>query len=527
MTFPLTQTFLQELPGNPLAGLAQADRVWGELRRAIAAEVEDPTLVQSQGAAMGEVLSDVIICGATLGVIVGLALVRRGWRVVLVERGTLRGRDQEWNISRRELAVLLELGLLELEELEAAIASEYNPARIAFVGSPDWWVRDVLNLGVSPRQLLATFKQKFLAAGGVLLEQTAVERVQVHPDGVSVRAGEHTLTGRILLDMMGHFSAIARQARRGAKPDGICLVVGSCAQGYAPNSSGDLMVSFTPIQNHCQFFWEAFPAAQGRTTYLFTYLDAEPDRPSLAWLLEEYLRLLPEYQQVDFDALQFERILFGVLPSYRQSPLQPAWDRILQVGDSSGSQSPLSFGGFGALLRHLERLVRGIDEALRADCLGRQDLALLHPYQPNLAVTWLFQRAMSVAVDQTLPPEQINRLLGTVFAAMAEAGEVTLKPFLQDVVQFSGLTQSLVSTGLRSPQTVAAVIPQVGVRALLDWSRHYAGLGGYAMLQAIAAVRPARPMSSASASASLLELQQVYRWQRRLDAWRYGSGADY
>ena len=42
----------------------------------------------------------------------GAALAQRGWRVALIERGILRGRDQEWNISRHELQVLLDLELL-------------------------------------------------------------------------------------------------------------------------------------------------------------------------------------------------------------------------------------------------------------------------------------------------------------------------------------------------------------------------------------------------------------------------------
>ena len=77
---------------------------------------------------------------------------------------------------------------------------------------------------------------------------------------------------------MGHFSPIVQQARKGDKPDGICLVVGSCAQGYTNNNTGDLIASFTPILNQCQYFWEAFPARDGRTTYLFTYVDDHPDR---------------------------------------------------------------------------------------------------------------------------------------------------------------------------------------------------------------------------------------------------------
>jgi len=39
---------------------------------------------------------------------------------------------------------------------------------------------------------------------------------------------------------------------------------------------------------------------------------------------------------------QVQRILFGWFPTYRASPLRPAFARVLQVGDASGIQSPLS-----------------------------------------------------------------------------------------------------------------------------------------------------------------------------------------
>ena len=164
---------------------------------------------------------------------------------------------------------------------------------------------------------------------------------------------------------MGHFSPIAKQARQGQKPEGVCLVVGSCGDGFEKNDTGDLIATISPIENRCQYFWEAFPAKDGRTTYLFTYVDAHPDRISLTDLTQEYLRLLPEYQNIDLGAIAFKRFLFGFFPSYSNSPLKMPWQRILAIGDSSGSQSPVSFGGFGSMMRHLPRLNEAINEALK------------------------------------------------------------------------------------------------------------------------------------------------------------------
>ena len=508
----LTAQILAAIPGDPLAGLRRADALWQAIRDN---SLPVPTVVQSSPDRLSRVDWDVVICGGTLGILVGAVLAQQGWRVALLERGELRGRAQEWNISRPELETFTRLGLLSEAELEQAIATVYNPARIQFGSGEPVWVNDVLNIGVDPVFLLDTLKQRFLAAGGTLLEHTPFQGITVHANGAAVQAGDRTFTTRLVIDAMGHFSAIARQARQGRKPDAVCLVVGTCATGFPANPTGDLIVSFTPIQNQCQYFWEAFPARDGRTTYLFTYLDADPQRLSLETLFDEYFRLLPDYQGVPLAQLQFQRALFGCFPCYRQSPLHLEWDRILPVGDSSGSQSPLSFGGFGAMVRHLQRLTTGINEALQADLLDRRALNALQPYQPNLSVTWLFQQTMSVGIHQTLPPDRINQLLAGIFADMADLGDPVLKPFLQDVVQFPALFQTLTRTTVQHPGLVLQVLPQVGVVSLLDWMRHYAGLASYtALYPVVKALQPwvrSRPP----------EMQ--YYGRRWLDALKYGA----
>lgn len=511
----LTEQILSQIPGNALEGLRRVDRLWQSLKDDT---IPIPQLVKQSDLPLGTLDWDVVICGGTLGILIGAALANLGWRVALIERGILRGRDQEWNISRKELEVFLELNLLSEEELEKAIATQYNPARVGFLGGKDIWVTDILNIGVDPVYLLETLKLKFLAAGGKLLENSPFQSAVIHPDGILVETSE-TLKTRLLVDAMGNFSPIVQQARQGQKPDSVCLVVGSCAKGFPENKTGDLIYSFTPVANQCQYFWEAFPARDGRTTYMFTYLDADPQRPSLEEFFGEYLRLLPEYQNVQLSQLEFVRALFGFFPSYRQSLVKMPFDRILPVGDSSGAQSPLSFGGFGAMVRHLQRLTNGIHQALECDRLTQNDLSLLQPYQPNLAVTWLFQRTMSVGINQKVAPEQINQLLSAVFLEMENLGDAVLKPFLQDVVQFPALTKALLKTQLSHPEIVIKIIPQVGILALIDWLLHYFNLAAYSALNQL----------GVSIQPWIKELPPVpkYYLQRWIDAWKYGSGGDY
>ena len=84
--------------------------------------------------------------------------------------------------------------------------------------------------------------------------------------------------------------------------------------------------------SHLQYFWEAFPAGSGpldRTTYLFTYMDAKPERPSIAEIMDDYWELLPRYQGKTVDDLEFLRILYGMFPTYRSSPVHTTFPRIL------------------------------------------------------------------------------------------------------------------------------------------------------------------------------------------------------
>ncbi|AFY70543.1 FAD dependent oxidoreductase [Thalassoporum mexicanum PCC 7367] len=532
--------FLAKVPEqNALESLKRADAFWQAYRTG---NISTPEVVQKSNEAIGELDVDVLVCGGTLGIFMGTALAKLGWRVALLEKGKLQGRAQEWNISRQELQTFVDLELLTPEQLDQAIATTYNPGRVGFNGGKELWVRDVLNIGVDPVFLLETLKQQFLAHGGKLLEYAAFQTATVHSDGVKVsyqlnqpdqpdsQSKIATISGRLLLDVMGHFSPIARQARSqttgNIRPDGVCMVVGTCAQGIPTKDYGDLIYTFTPIINQCQYFWEAFPARDGRTTYMFTYVDAHPDRPSFSDLFADYLHWLPKYQDVELDQIQPQRSLYGFFPAYKQAPLPIAWPRILQVGDSSGSQSPLSFGGFGAMVRHLSRLTQGIDRALASNSLAESDLQLLQPYQPNISVTWLFQKTMSVGVNENIEGDRINYLLSTVFECMEKLGEPVLKPFLQDVVQFSGLTQAMLSMYFKDPILVAKIVGQVGIGELLSWSKHFLGLGGYSLLNSLLPYKPQASDRAANLIKSLSP-QQQFKWQQRIAAWHYGSGGDF
>ncbi|XP_017428316.1 uncharacterized protein LOC108336390 isoform X2 [Vigna angularis] len=460
-----------------------------------------PGLFGSSGLAdRAEGSYDVLVCGGTLGIFVATALCSRGLRVAIVERNVLKGREQEWNISRKELLELVEVGVLEEDDIERATAVKFNPNRCGFERKGDIWVSDILNLGVSPEKLIEIVKTRFLSLGGVIFEQCSVSCINVYEDA-AIRGGQ--------------------------KPDGVCLVVGTCARGFKTNSTSDVIFSSSSIKkvgdSKAQLFWEAFPAGSGpldRTTYMFTYVEPQPESPKLEELLDEYWDLMPEYQGVSLDNLEILRVIYGIFPTYRESPLPASFNRVLQFGDASGIQSPVSFGGFGSLTRHLGRLSAGIHEAIDGDYLDSYNLSLLNPYMPNLSASWLFQRAMSAKKQSNVPADFINELLYSNFSCMQRLGDPVLRPFLQDVVQFGPLSKTLGLVMLTNPQILPSIFKQVGVPVLVDWSRHFVGLGYYTFLSTFAdpIVRPL---------VHTLPSKMSFQLKRHLEAWKYGAGLDY
>ncbi|KAL8457151.1 hypothetical protein ACS0TY_035118 [Phlomoides rotata] len=471
---------------------------------------------------------DVLVCGGTLGIFIATALSSRGLRVGIVEKSTLRGREQEWNISRKELLELAEVGVLTEDDIDNVTSSSFNPNRCGFEGKGEIWVNDILNLGISPAKLIETVRKRFDGLGGVIFEGCSVSNISIYEDAAVLQLADgKILSSRLIIDAMGNFSPIVKQIRRGRRPDGVCLVVGSCCRGFKENTTSDVIYSSASVksvgQSVAQYFWEAFPAGSGpldRTTYMFTYLSPEPGSPLLEELLEDFWDLMPQYQSVSLADLEILRVIYGIFPTYRDSPLPASFDRVLQFGDASGIQSPVSFGGFGSLTRHLGRLSSGILEAINNDFLDSHSLSLLNPYMPNLSASWLFQRAMSAKKQSNISPSFINELLHANFESMQKLGDPVLRPFLQDVIQFGPLVKTLGLVMLSRPLILPSIFKQVGLPVLLDWSGHFVMLGNYTILSSYIdpLIRPLLKRFPA---------KMRYEWKQKLEAWKYGSGLDY
>lgn len=579
------------------AGLQAIDRAWERVRNG--PYQEPPSFVREMDGCLpgGRPPEfDAVVCGGTLGIFVATALQRRGLHVCVLERGKLAGRAQEWNISLKELQELVAAGALDAADIDGAtrspkrgevfraddqdalVAVHFGSVRAGFnndefapSGSGDArlqevWIDGVLNAGIRPFVAVKRARERFEAAGGTVREGIDVVGLDVYSNGAQLRlgsstggnTGDQTLSAKLVLDAMGNQSPISRQARGTARPFGICIVVGTTACGFELNNNmADLIYTNTDLWEgdvpegdpdgplgspRKQYYWEAFPTGSGlgdRTTYLFSYMDADSRRKSVEQQLEDYWDLLPTYQRhncrafaagksveeaVESGELKLKRVLYGFFPTYKDSPLPPVASRVLAVGDASGIQSPLSFGGFGALTRNLLRITNAVVEAISADTLTKDDLATVNSYLPNQAATWMFQRAMMVPVGDKRPKGFVNRLLRTNFQIMSDLGLEVLKPFNQDVIQPRPLGRVLMEAVARDPLNIPLLVQHIGPVALADWMVHMGAMVSFDLAHHLLG----EPLRLAAARLDESgEKRTAFRLRRLADQWEFGAGQDY
>ncbi len=80
----LTEQILSQQPDNVLERLRGADKFWTALR---SQQLKVPQVVTESKETLGETDWDLVICGGTLGILLGAACAKLGWRVALIERG--------------------------------------------------------------------------------------------------------------------------------------------------------------------------------------------------------------------------------------------------------------------------------------------------------------------------------------------------------------------------------------------------------------------------------------------------------
>jgi lycopene cyclase CruA len=390
----------------------------------------------------------------------------------------------------------------------------------------------VLNVNVDAEKLLRLCGEQVQKCGGDIFEFTEFARVHIWSEGLTVEArnlktgAPVRLSGRICVDAMGSASPIARQLAGGEPFDSVCPTVGAVLEGFEPGvwdrQLGDVLYSHGDISRGRQLIWELFPGkGEELTFYLFYYHALHPQNPgSLLDLYEDFFAILPEYKRCDPEKLTFKKATFGYIPA--GSALDPkkrrvAFDRLLAIGDAASLQSPLVFTGFGSLVRNLPRLCELVHTALQHNLLKAADLELVRAFQSNVAVTWLFARAMMVPTGRRLNPERINAILNTYFGILAESPAEVVETFLKDRLGWLEFNKLALQAAFKNPALLTWAIDLIGPATLGRWLPAYARFSCDALVSALLSGWVPGLVRSGQ---RLLERTSPRLWYRLL-AWSY------
>ncbi|GAB4218310.1 MAG: hypothetical protein OHK0012_26680 [Synechococcales cyanobacterium] len=435
---------------------------------------------------------DLIVVGGALGSLYAAAMAVLGYRVVLLERLPFGRMNREWNISRLEWQTLVDVGLFTDAEVDSLILREYRDGFNKFfdahapIKAPVLHTPTVLNLAINAERLLHLCGEKILQHGGQIIDACEFVRAEVGRQAVRVEGRRResgdpvVLTARLLVDAMGTASPIAQQLYQGQAFQSVCPTVGAViqdgfAQGVWDSQFGDILASHGDISRGRQLIWELFPGPnQELTFYLFHYHQVHPENPgSLLELYEDFFTILPEYRRCDLDQLQWKKATFGYIPGRFHMPDTPHLDRVLLVGDAAAMQSPLSFTGFGSLVRNLPRLMDLSDTALRHDLVQGEDLRRIRAYQGNAAITWLFSRGMMVPTGMTLPPGQVNAMLNSFFDILAAEPPQVADSFIKDRAGWWDFNRMAVRAAVKNPRILLWIWQSVGWSGFRQWIPDY------------------------------------------------------
>ena len=426
---------------------------------------------------------DVLLAGGGLALVYGAYLARKGLRVAIFDRRRIGCGHREWNISRGELEPLVRSGLFSQEQVEELLLLQYDHGVVRWHGGGTHAVRHVLDCVIDAASLLTRLRGLASAAGATLLDHHALEGYAVGTGGVRVdldhQGARVSLTGRVLVDGLGAASPHARF-------DLVCPTVGGVLldldEGEGPRQMnprvGEILASTEDVEEGRQHIWEGFPAPGGRyTTYLFYYDEPASLGPQpLAALYERFFRTLGRYKT---GAARLEKATYGFIPAYsRLREMPAARDRVLLVGDAAARHSPLTFCGFGSMIRSFLQVADGLAECLERDRLSRRHLERLWREPPSLKVMGGLTLMMIPTRNQSARgPAEINRLLDAAFSTLAEMGDETYAAFVRDEIGFSDFMRFMQRTAKKRPTIYDEVFAHLSRGEIARWSMNLVRLG--------------------------------------------------
>lgn len=450
-------TILRERLGEEGAErLAHLDRVRGD-RRAMDRALPPPD-------ATATVDADVVFAGGGLSLLVAAEAARLGLRAVVIERSRAGAPHREWNASADELSPLVETEIFSRGELEHAVVGRYREGICSFHGGTPRVVRGVLDHAVDAKTLLSAARRACEVRGVRLIDGAAVDAIGAGPSAVRIGFGAQEIVARVMVDARGAASPYATA-------DLVCPTVGGVVYGLddVDPEIGDILVTTEHAgEDGRQHVWEGFPGRKGElTVYLFYYARRDAvGQGSLAALYERFFASIGSYKRGHGTML---RPTFGYIPGWSRlapAPRSPS-PRVVLVGDAAARHSPLTFCGFGSMLRTFrpaaERIARAIGE-------GRAPGEVIHD-EPIHAWTGALARVMA---SGALRGSAMNALLDDAFGTLEAMGNEAFAALLKDRMDARAFTTFLRRTATRHPAVYREAFGALGPAASVRWAARLA-----------------------------------------------------
>ena len=413
--------------------------------------------------------ADVLIAGGGLSLLLAPALARRGLSVIVADRGTVGAVHREWNVSEDELPALVESGVFSADEVEALVLNRYRYGNCRWHEGGTYPVRGVLDHALDAKGLLILAREKAERLGAALMDRTSVLGAMGGPDGVRVLlkpegGSEETVHVRLMIDARGAASPYATA-------DIVCPTVGGVMNGTSlPHDVGEILATIDHCDQGRQHLWEAFPGREGEVTvYVFYY--ARSGAVSEGGLIELYERFFRQVEDFTGGTPTVLKPTFGYIPGWSRLSKAPATShpRICLFGDAAARHSPLTFCGFGSMIRTFgpasDRIAGWLSD-------GEQGPLDLFPNEPIHGFTGPLSRIL------TRPSRRapgLNRLLDAAFGTLHAMGEDPYRSLLKDRMDADSFRKFLWRTSLRRPSVYLDVAAGLEADELLWWSQLISG----------------------------------------------------
>jgi lycopene cyclase CruA len=414
---------------------------------------------------------DVLLVGGGLSLLIAPLLADQGWRVAVMDRGRIGTVHREWNASEDELTPLWETGLFDREEVQSMVVNRYRHGTCRWHEGGCYEVTGVLDHAIDATTLLSLARSKAETKGVTLFDHREVYEESVSVDDVSVRwrsvegdgTEEGVVTARVMLDGRGAASPYA-------KGDLMCPTVGGVLTGTDLASDvGEILATVDHVEDGHQHLWEAFPGRPGEVTvYLFYYADASKVGSGAPTQL--YGRFFDRVQGFTGGEPTLIRPTFGYIPGWSRLSAGPRspHPRLRLFGDAASRHSPLTFCGFGSMLRQFGPVAKGLERALRED---RWDDQTWFEPEPIHAYTGALSKIMA---NPPARPEAINALLDAAFGSLHGMGNERFASLLKDTMTPRQFTDFLRATARRRPRVYMEAGGRLGLVETLRWSSRLA-----------------------------------------------------